>query len=166
MISALLLNVFLAFAPPNEYLASNSTPVLNGSVEAIDKMPPVIYGQWAIHSTLLEAKNPDDYKSTTSDIWIFTRSGDYLTLTNPVTEATATISVDEVVNNRARFSRTSTNSRKHERETVQITIDDERFSGTDTFVIEKYQKGKLISQDVVKYKLRGTKVSGASNIFN
>lgn len=166
MISALLLNIFLASAPSSDYLAAKPPPVLNGSVEAIDKMPPAIYGQWAIRSTLLQAKYPDDYKSTTSDVWVFTRWNDYLTLTNPVTEATATISIDEVVNNRARFSRTSTSPRKHERETVQITIDSERFSGTDTFVIEKYKDGKLISQDVVKYKVQGTKVSGGNNIFD
>lgn len=166
MISALMLNVFLAYAPPADYLAAKTPTTLNGSVEAIDKMPVAIYGQWAIRSTLLQAKYPDDYKSTTSDVWIFSKWDNYLTLTNPVTEATATISVDEVVNNRAKFSRTSTNSRKHERETVQIAIESERFSGTDTFVIEKYKEGKLISQDVVKYKIQGTKISGSNNLFD
>ncbi len=166
MISALLLNIFLACAPSDNYLAAKPPTVLNGSVEAIDKMPVAIYGQWAIHSTLLQAKYPDDYKSSTSDVWIFTKWDNYLTLTNPVTEATATINVDEVINNRARFSRTSKNSRKHERETVQITIENERFFGTDTFVIEKYKEGKLISQDVVKYKLQGTKISGDKNMFD
>lgn len=165
MFSTLLLSVFLAQASP-DYPKPKSQPVLNGSVEAIDKMPVQIYGQWAIHSTLLQARNRDEYKEVTSDIWIFSRWGDELTLTNPVTEATATINVDEVVNNNARFSRESDNPSKHERETVQINIDNDRFSGIDTFVIEKYKKGKLISQDVVKYKLRGTKISGSNDIFN
>lgn len=165
MISALLMNIFLAQAPPDHFGKKGHT-TLNASVEAIDKMPVAIYGQWAIHSTLLQAKHPDDYKSTTSDVWVFSKWDNYLTLTNPITEATATISVDEVVNNHARFSRTSTTSRKHERETVQITIENERFSGTDTFVIEKYKEGKLISQDVVKYKLQGTKISGGKNLFD
>lgn len=165
MFSALLLNIFLAQAP-KDYLAQNGRPTLNASVEAVDKMPVAIYGQWAIRSTLLEAQHRDEYKETTSDMWIFSKWAGYLTLTNPVTEATATINVDEVVNNRAKFSRTSTTPRKHERETVQISIENERFSGTDTFVIEKYKNGKLISQDVVKYKLQGTKVSGDKNIFD
>jgi hypothetical protein len=110
--------------------------------------------------------NRDDYKETTSDMWIFSRSGDYITLTNPVTEATATITVDEVVNRTARFSRQSSRSSKHETETVQLNIGDDRFAGIDTFIIQKYKKGKLISQDIVKYKLRGTKVSGGNNIFD
>jgi len=164
MLSTLLLNIYLAQAP-NEHLCSNERPTLNASVETIDKMPVAIYGQWAIRSTLIHANHPDDYRATTSDMWIFSKWDDNLTLTNPVTEATATINVDEVVNNNARFSRSSTSSKKHERETVQIAISDERFSGTDTFVIEKYKEGKLISQDIVKYKLQGTKVSGSNDIF-
>lgn len=163
MFTTLLLSIFLAQASPDY---PKSQTVLNGSIETIDKVPAELYGQWAIHSTLLEARNRDDYKEVTSDIWVFTRWGDALTLTNPVTEATATINVDEVVNHNARFSRQSNNPNKHERETVQIDIDDDRFAGIDTFVIEKYQKGKLISQDVVKYKLRGTKISGGKDIFN
>lgn len=165
MLSALLLNIFLAQAP-NYQIAQNTPTVLNGSIETIDKVPRAIFGEWAIHSTLIETNNPGDYKETTSDTWIFEKWDNYLTITNPITEATATISVDEVVNNRAKFSRTSRNPRKHERETVQITIQNERFFGTDTFVIEKYKNGKLISQDVVKYKLQGTKVSGDKNLFD
>lgn len=165
MLSTLLLNIFLAQALPSDF-SSNGKMVLNGGVSEVDKMPVEIYGKWAIHSTLLEAQNRDEFRESTSDMWIFSRLGDGITLTNPVTEASATISVDEVVNKTAKFSRESLSSRKREKETVQIKIDGERFSGIDTFVIEKYKNGKLISQNVVKYKLQGTKVSGSNSIFD
>ena len=146
--------------------ASKGKMILNGGVAEVDRLPVEIYGKWAIHSTLMQAQDRDDFRESTSDMWIFSRMGDGITLTNPVTEATSTISVDEVVNNTARFSRESESSRKREKETVQIKIEGDRFSGIDTFVIEKYKNGKLISQNVVKYKLQGTKVSGSNSIFD
>jgi hypothetical protein len=169
MLSALLLNVLLAQACPDNLLASNSakSPVLTGGVSAVDKLPVEIFGQWAIHSDLVYVSGDRDaYKETTSDMWIFSRSGDYITLTNPITTASATITVDQVINRNAQFSRRSVKPHKAETETVQLDIGNDRFSGIDTFIIQKYKKGKLISQDIVKYKLRGTKVSGSNNIFD
>jgi hypothetical protein len=165
MLSTLLLNLFLAQSLPMDILPKGKM-VLNGSVSEVDKVPDELYGSWAINSTLMQAQNRDEFREHTSDTWIFSRLSDALTLTNPVTQATATINVDEVVNNNAKFSRESTTSRKREKETVQIKIEGERFSGVDIFVIEKYQDGKLISQNVVKYKLQGTKVSGSNGIFD
>ena len=118
MLATLLLNLFLAQAIP-EKICSNTPTILTGSVSEVDKMPPELYGKWAIHSTLLQAENKDEFKEVTSDIWIFSKTNGAITLTNPVTEASATISVDEVVNNKAKFSRQSENFYKHERETVQ-----------------------------------------------
>lgn len=165
MLSTLLLNIFLAQALPSD-MGSKGKMVLNGGVSEVDKLPVEIYGKWAIHSTLLQAQNRDEFRESTSDMWVFSRVGNGLTLTNPVTEASATINIDEVINKTAKFSRESQTSRKKEVETVQIRIDGERFSGIDTFVIEKYKNGKLISQNVVKYKLQGTKVSGSDSIFD
>lgn len=165
MFMTLLLNFFLVqnlLWDDNFFNVSRMT--LNGSVTEIDKMPEEIYGKWAIHSTLLDASYPDDYRETTDDIWIFSRIGDYLTLTNPITTATATINIDEVVDNRARFSRESNKLLKREKETVQIAINENTFSGIDTFIIEKYKNGKLILKDVVKYKVEGFKISG-NNVF-
>ena len=165
MLSILILNIFMAQALHSD-AASKGKMILNGGVAEVDRLPVEIYGKWAIHSTLMQAQDRDDFRESTSDMWIFSRMGDGITLTNPVTEATSTISVDEVVNNTARFSRESESSRKREKETVQIKIEGDRFSGIDTFVIEKYKNGKLISQNVVKYKLQGTKVSGSNSIFD
>ena len=165
MLSTLLLNIFLAQALDSD-AASRGKMTLNGGVSEVDKMPVEIFGKWAIHSVLLEAQNRSDFRESTSDMWIFSKMGDGITLTNPVTEASATISVDEVVNKTARFSRESESSHKTEKEIVQIKIDGDRFSGIDTFIIEKYRNGKLISQNVVKYKLQGTKVSGSNSIFD
>jgi hypothetical protein len=165
MLSTLLLNIFLAQSLPSD-IGSKGKMVLNGGVSEVDKLPAEIYGKWAIHSTLLQAQNRDEFRESTSDMWVFSRVGNGLTLTNPVTEASATINIDEVINKTAKFSRESQTSRKKEIETVQIRIDGERFSGIDTFVIEKYKNGKLISQNVVKYKLQGTKVSGSNSIFD
>ncbi len=163
IVSTLIFSIFLFQALPAD---AAGKMVLNGGVSEVDRLPKEIYGKWAIHSILVQAQNRDEFRESTSDMWVFSRTDDNITLTNPVTEASSTINIDEVVNKTARFSRESETSHKKEKETVQIKIDGERFSGIDTFVIEKYKNGELISQNVVKYKLQGTKVSSNGSIFD
>lgn len=139
--------------------------MIKGGVSAIDMLPEEIYGKWNVQSVMIHTTNNDEFKSETSDIWVFRRTGNHIILTNPATQASASITVDEVINNKARFSRVTMGPDEKERETVQIEITGENFSGSDTFVIEKFENGKLISQDVVKYKLQGNKISGQESIF-
>lgn len=169
LISSILLAQNLAEMPDikQQPKAENfkKVKVIKGGVSAIDMLPEEIYGKWSVTSVLTQTTNSEDFKTRTSDIWIFKRFGDHIVLTNPATKASASITVDEVTDNKAVFSRATGSPSEKERETVQILIDGDNFVGIDTFVIEKYDNGKLILQDVVKYKLQGNKISGQESIF-
>lgn len=171
MITALLANIFVAQALAQEPVLHNlnegikNVKMLKAGVSAVDMLPEEIYGKWSVRSVLIDDGGRDEFKSETSDIWVFRRLGNDITLTNPVTQASASIHIDEVKNDVARFSRTSISIDEKEKETVVVEIKDGVFIGSDVFVIEKYKDGKLISQDVVKYKLRGQKISGQESIF-
>ena len=70
--------------------------VLKGGISAVDMIPDEFYGTWSVISTRVETNNESFFKERTSDIWILQRTGNAITLTNPATLATSTISVDEV----------------------------------------------------------------------
>ena len=51
-----------------------------------------------------------------------------------------------------------------QKESPEFVLDGNIFRGFDTFIIEKYEDEKLISKDIVKYKVIGQKISGESKI--
>ncbi len=160
LISVLLfLNIFLS-----PILAQ--AQVLQGGVSAIDMLPSDFYGTWSVVSTRIDTNNPQIFKQKTSDIWILQRVGEAITLTNPSTRATATISIDEVINNKAKFSRMSTNYYSQEIETAEITINSDSFSGVDKLEMKKFTKdNKLLENNVVRYQLEGKKISGRNALI-
>lgn len=159
-ISILFLLNMLFFAPIVH------AEVLQGGVSAIDMLPSEFYGTWSVISTRIETNNEELFKERTSDIWILQRVGDEITLTNPTTRATATISIDEVKDNKAKFSRSGGNRFTQETESAEITINNDSFSGVDSLEMKKFSTdNKLLENNVVKYKLEGKKISGRNAIL-
>lgn len=140
--------------------------VLKGGISAVDMIPDEFYGTWSVISTRVETNNENFFKERTSDIWILQRAGNAITLTNPATLATSTISVDEVENNTAKFSRASKSKYEDETEHVIITINDNTFIGEDSLEMKKFSTdNKLIEHNIVKYRLEGKKISGRNAIL-
>ena len=47
-------------------------------------------------------------------------------------------------------------------ETPILTLQGDKFSGTDTILIKTFQNGKLIKEDYIEYQVKGTRISGVS----
>ncbi|NLF83395.1 MAG: hypothetical protein GX568_05365 [Candidatus Gastranaerophilales bacterium] len=144
-----LIAVFIALNPSN-------AEVLRGSVSAGD-FPAEYYGVWKVMNTLVETNNPDKFLPKSSDYWVFERTGDIITLSNPISGATASITIREIQGKTAIFERAKKTEDYSETETVEITVDGDYFQGMDTIIMNTYFKdGKRVNiQDVVKYKIRG-----------
>jgi len=134
--------------------------VLSGTVTKSKELPQELYGTWSVSSAVIETNNPELYRKKGSDIWTLQRGQDIITLSNPVTGATASITVDEVKGNNAIFTRVNNNDKFREKERVNITVDEDRFYGSDTIETEYYKKGKYLYTSVVKYDVIGNKISG------
>ena len=108
-------------------------------------------------NTLVETNNPDKFLPKSSDYWVFERTGDIITLSNPISGATASITIREIQGKTAIFERAKKTEDYSETETVEITVDGDYFQGMDTIIMNTYFKdGKRVNiQDVVKYKIRG-----------
>ncbi|MCR4881583.1 MAG: hypothetical protein K6A44_06505 [bacterium] len=139
---------------------SGST-VLKGAISQVQELPVGMYGMWQVRGNLQETTNFEKYTRRSSDIWILRKDGEFVTLINPQNGANATITITEVVDNTATFTRGVSSCNMREAETVTITLmpDGNSFSGTDIIMSQEVVNGITMS-DVAKYRVSGVKISG------
>ena len=132
--------------------------VIKGGISESKELPDEFYGTWHVRGTLVSSNNFELFKLKSSDMWVLRKIGDTVTLTNPDTGATSSITVDKIKDKTATFSRKKITDIKKEYERAEITIDGDIFYGTDEFTIELYKNGVLLIQNKVKYNIVGEKV--------
>lgn len=143
--------------------ANNDTPqLITGSVSLINNVPQGFFGTWKVIAVQVYSNNPFLFNSMSVEYWKLEKLNNNLTLTNPESGATATVTLDEVKDNTIKFRRTSDTPFEKVVETPEITLNGENFYGTDTIVINKYKNDTYIGKEMVKFKLKGIKQSGAS----
>ena len=140
----------------------NSPQLITGSVSLINSVPNGFYGTWKVVSVQVYSNNPFMFNSMSVDYWKLEKRNNYLTLTNPESGATATVTIEEVKDNTIKFVRKSDTPYEKVIETPEITLNGENFYGTDTIVINSYKNDTLIDKNVVKFRVKGIKQSGAS----
>ena len=133
-----------------------------GSVSMTDKVPEEFFGEWQVASVCTKSTDKEYYGTTSVDIWILSRVGDAITLRNPVSGAFAQITVDDVKGQTVKFEKKSYYNDEISIETPILTLQGDKFSGTDTILIKTLKDGEVIKEDYIEYKVKGTKVSGVS----
>lgn len=146
----------------NSNISAHKTKVFNANISVSKDLPEEIYGEWRVASQTIETNNPDYRENIGLDNWIFARSGDKVTISNPKSGATSTITVNEVVGNKAKFTREKVTEDYIETENLEVIIEGAKFSGTDTQIIKHLNKDKTYKTDVVKYRVVGKKISGSA----
>ena len=134
--------------------------ILQGNISASSKLPEEFYGTWSVAGSVIETNNPFMFKVKSSDIWTFEKLKDVITLTNPVSSASASINIKEVQGKTAIFTRENFTDKVKQYEKAKITVDGDKFIGTDIITVEHYRRGKLINSSIVEYEVCGTKISG------
>ena len=153
------LSLFLFFVQTT-VLPANSM-VLQAGVSLSEQVPDGFFGSWKITSVMTYSSNPKIFNETTTDYWNLSKVGDVITLTNPVSGAKASVTVEEVKGNRITFSHEIKGRNGKMIETPSLTLNGENFHGTDKIVIEKYKYGELVSSDTVVYKITAEKLTGS-----
>ena len=141
----------------------NDTPeLITGSVSLLENVPQGFFGTWKVIAVQVYSNNPFLFNSMSVEYWKLEKRNNNLILTNPESGATAAVTLDEVNNNTIKFRRTSDTPFEKVEEIPEITLNGENFFGTDTIVINKYKNDTFIGKEMVKFKLKGIKQSGAS----
>lgn len=148
------------FAMQGQYILVNNT--IKGSVSITDSVPAGFFGSWKVISVRSKTNNPEQFGPTGVDIWNLSRSGDVIILSNPVSGAKASVMVSEVNGNTVRFKKESSDKDEESSETPILTLEGDNFYGIDRIVVKSYKNGKFVKEDSVEYKVKATKVSGAT----
>lgn len=149
-----------------------STPaeVLKGGA-TYDEIPKGFFGVWHVTSKMETSNNPKMFNILSVDIWNLSGYGNVLILENAMTGAKSSIQVQPQKSydgKTLKFTRVKEEKQGKykvvQKESPEFVLDGNIFRGFDTFIIEKYEDKKLISKDIVKYKVIGQKISGESKI--
>ena len=143
----------LSFAQENLY-----AEVLTGSVSTV---PESFFGTWRVVSSLIDTDSVI-FKENNLDLWNLSRLGDVITLCNPFNGAEANITVDSVNGSYIVFKKTGKYSGKDLTDIVEIKLNGDSFSGTDTLKLDTYSSvtGKIIKTETAKYSKKKKKISG------
>ena len=151
-ITCLVMLSGLGFVPENLF-----AEVLTGGVTAV---PESFFGTWRVVSTLVDTDSVI-FKENNLDLWNLSRLGDVITLCNPFNGAEANITVDKVNGSYIVFKKTGKYSGKDLTDVVEIKLNGDTFSGTDTLKLDTYSNvtGKIIKTETAKYNIKGEKIS-------
>lgn len=136
---------------------------LKGGVSE-EYIPKGFFGSWGVISKLNFSNNPKMFNCESRDVWTLSGAGSKLTLQNLESGATSEIIVKEksLDNKTLKFTRIKTVGDAKEKtiykETVSFVLSGKNFSGTDEFVVEKHQNGKLIEKNTGIYHVAGVKL--------
>lgn len=141
--------------------AKNIT-VINGNVSVDKTLPEKFYGEWKVASEVIATTDSEYWGIIGLDRWIFARSENQVTITNPETGAISSIIVNQVVGNKARFTKKNKEVNENLSEIIEISIQGDRFSGTLTKNIKFFRGNEIYKTDVVKYRVVGQKINGST----
>lgn len=127
-----------------------------------DEVPTEFFGDWKVVSVCTKSTNKEYFDSTSVDIWRLSRVGDSITLTNPMSGAMAVVDVSDVKGTTVKFEKKTYYPDEESLETPILTLQGDNFVGVDKISIKTFKNGKLIKEDYVEYKVKGTRISGIS----
>ena len=140
--------------------AHNETTVLSGEVTMI---PRTFYGTWRVVSSKIDSDS-NIFKEKSLDIWNLSRTGNVISLCNPFNGAKAEITIERVEANDIVFTKTGNYGKKILTDKVELSIDNDSFTGINTIKLDTYSDGKLIKTETATYKIRGEKIAGGVEI--
>jgi hypothetical protein len=120
-----------------------------------------MYGQWSVTASLVEANVPDMFSPLVYEIWMLEQTGTVVTLSNPTTGASATISVDKVDGNTASFHRTQYAPGRMQRigENPVLTVMENVMNGYSYNKLEYLKNGQVTKGFYAKYAIQAERIN-------
>ena len=132
-----LLLILLIFSPAPKVKAENLT--LQAGVSMSDRIPKGFFGTWEIFSTISYTNNKKIFNETTTDYWNLSKTGDVITLANPVSGAEASVTVEDVKGNQIKFTHVTKHNNAKMIETPTLTLNGENIcdlcTGTGNLIL-------------------------------
>ncbi len=126
------------------------------------EVPQGFFGTWRVKSFLKQTNSPENFKKENVDIWNLSQYNDVIKLSNPFTGANATITLDYVEQKTVKFTRKGNYDGRILTDIVELTIDGDSFTGTNTLILEVLSDvdNSVIKTSKALYTLEGEKIAG------
>ncbi len=143
---------------------AQQTPVLQAGVSLVEQVPMSFMGTWRVYAKLKNTDSPQNFKSTSVDIWNLSKKGSVINLSNPFTGASASINVSYVDRSSIKFTKVGNYDNQKLTDTVEISLKGDTFTGVNTLTLVTYSDvdNSVIKTKQAIYQLRGDKISGSS----
>jgi len=146
------------------YADSVNNMTLQSGISINERVPKGFMGTWRVVSKLDNCTNSEIFKESGLDIWNLSREDDVVKLVNPFSGAGAVVDFSYVEGNTVRFTKTGNYDKKRLTDTVEITLDGDKFEGKNNLRLETISKvdGQIIKVEDATYSVYGEKISGMS----
>lgn len=142
---------------------------ISGGIEKSDLVPIGFFGSWQVMAVRANTSNANMFVPYSTEIWNLSKDGNVITLENPISGASASITIKDATSETFTFQRITGDKRDETvTETATLTLNGDSFFGCDTMVVKTYRNGQIIKTENVKYNLQARKISGSNikNIFS
>ena len=154
----LILFLFLSLIMSSSFCTAMT---ITGGISATDRVPVGFFGSWKVMAVRVQTTNQNMFAPYSVEIWNLSKQNDIITLTNPISGATASITVKDATTDTFVFQRiTGEKGDETVTETAKLTLNNENFTGIDTMVVRYYKNGVITKTENVEYKLKAYKISG------
>jgi hypothetical protein len=166
-LAMLLLVVTSGYQLPTK--AQAPRPVQKPFILGISKtqtLPNAMYGQWSMTATLLNASESDYFVPLIHDIWHLDQQGQHVVISNPITGASAAITVDQVEGTTASFHHVVSDSPKQQfSEHPTVRVNANSLSGITKTQVVWFKNGQITKRLTAEYRLEGQRIGGPSVRF-
>ncbi len=164
----LLYATFFPVMAQEEGAIDFDTPTFKLNVVEKRFLPPAMYGTWDIEATVLKSTAPPWlYMPSSSEVWTLQRDNGQVTLTNVVTNATASIEVDKVENDTATFHHVANVPDRNMKilEAPTLTVKGNHLDGVNRQQLSIIEDGKIRAVYHIDVQIKGTRLTGAQLKF-
>ena len=141
-----------------------SETTLKTGISKVENVPSGLFGTWRVVAVLKTTDSPQVFREKSADLWNLSRNNNVMNLNNPFTGASADLAVEFVKGNVVKFTKIGTSGDNKLVDTVEITLDGDKFTGVNILTLKTYSNGKVIKVQNAEYVLVGEKISGMSVI--
>lgn len=134
---------------------------LTGGISASDRVPSGFFGTWKVVAVRANTTNTEMFAPSSVEIWNLSKINDVITLTNPISGASASITVKDATSDTFTFQRITGDGEETVTETAKLILNGTNFTGSDTMVVRTRKKGMPEKTENVRYTLKAYKVSGS-----
>lgn len=151
----LLLTVLPCFAQNQVLLQSKVT---------VNHIPNGFYGNWRVKSDIISTDTVGIFKTKSIDFWNISRCGNVITIENPFSGASQSVTVESVKTNYIKFRKVGDYDNKKLTDTVTLTLGKDTFWGINEIKLDTISSidGHVMKTEKATYQIKGEKLSGTS----